>query len=259
MNALKTIYHDILLVWTFFTRIPAPHFMTERKLSQALWALPLVCLVIGIVQILVWICSTHFIAEPFLSAVLLVVVPMILTGALHWDGLADYFDGLGVQKIRRSEVMRDSSLGTFGALTLLCFALLQVAAYQVILGPGSYVPFSHDLRWNLGDQAIIAGFLPLISRFCMALLWGVLPPMDGASQVSRLGRPFWPLQLIYTALILVLLALVLGPLVVIGFAIISLVWTWFVSRSLDGINGDGLGASQVFFDTALLMSVIAFS
>ena len=49
MNALKALWHDILLVWTFF-RIPAPEFLAERRLSQALWALPLAGVVIGLAQ-----------------------------------------------------------------------------------------------------------------------------------------------------------------------------------------------------------------
>ena len=52
MNALRPILSDILLVWSFFTRIPAPPFRTGRKIGQALWALPLVGIVIAGAQIL---------------------------------------------------------------------------------------------------------------------------------------------------------------------------------------------------------------
>ena len=50
---------------------------------------------------------------------------MALTGALHEDGLADVADAIGahVPRERRLEILRDSRVGTFGALAV-AFALL---------------------------------------------------------------------------------------------------------------------------------------
>ncbi|HEX6390348.1 MAG TPA: adenosylcobinamide-GDP ribazoletransferase [Solirubrobacteraceae bacterium] len=64
------------------------------------------------------------------AAVLAITTLAILTGALHLDGLADCADGLGARGGReaRLAVMRDSATGVFGALALLLWALLLVAA-----------------------------------------------------------------------------------------------------------------------------------
>lgn len=63
------------------------------------------------------------------AAVLAVAALVIVTGALHQDGLADTADGLGVRgdRERRLAAMRDSSIGVFGALALIIWALLLVA------------------------------------------------------------------------------------------------------------------------------------
>ena len=133
MIALKTVWHDILLVWTFFTRIPAPPFMTERKLSQALWALPLVGLIIAFAQVMGATLALYWLGfSPFLFGVVMVLAPMLLTGGLHWDGLADVFDGLGVSKSRRLEVMRDPHVGAFGVMGLVGLSLLYVATYASV-------------------------------------------------------------------------------------------------------------------------------
>jgi len=67
---------------------------------------------------------------PNVAAVLAAAVLVVVTGALHQDGLADCADGLGARgdRERRLEIMRDSSIGTFGALALLLWLLGLVAA-----------------------------------------------------------------------------------------------------------------------------------
>jgi adenosylcobinamide-GDP ribazoletransferase len=74
-----------------------------------------------------------YLAQPTLgstvAAIVSVAALVILTGALHQDGLADCADALGGRtRDRRLEIMRDSSIGTFGALALIAwFALLTAA------------------------------------------------------------------------------------------------------------------------------------
>ena len=254
MSALRTVWHDILLVWTFFTRIPAPHFTTDRKLSQALWALPLVPLVLVLGQFIAMllILGVFGWAPPLFFAVLLVAVPVVLTGGLHWDGWADFCDGLGVGRARRAEVIRDSSLGAFGALGLIFLLGFQVWALAEIL----------RLHMVGGPQPIAFTFLPLLfvtgllSRCAMALAWALVSGTDAHSQVTRLGRP--------SALLVGILTLFAGALLVLtGLSLVPLLWLfmvlagllWFVRVTLGGMNGDGLGAIQVASETLILVTL----
>lgn len=63
---------------------------------------------------------------PGAATVIAMVALVIVTGALHQDGLADTSDGLGVRgdRTRRLAVMRDSRIGTFGVLALILWSLL---------------------------------------------------------------------------------------------------------------------------------------
>lgn len=69
---------------------------------------------------------------PYSIAVLLaIVVRLLLTGALHEDGLADFLDGFGGGGSNRERIlaiMKDSHIGTYGVIGLILYVLLLAAA-----------------------------------------------------------------------------------------------------------------------------------
>ncbi len=87
--------------------------------------LPLVGGLIGVVAATAYALGETLLGG-FYGAALALAAAAILTGALHHDGLADMADGLGVRgdAARRLQVMRDSTIGTYGTLALVAYALL---------------------------------------------------------------------------------------------------------------------------------------
>ena len=247
MNALRRLSHDILLVWTFFTRIPAPHFVTTRTLAQALWALPLAGLVVAACQLLVYFLILLMPEQMGLVApIFMIAASILITGALHWDGLADFCDGLGVGRDRRAQVMRDSALGTFGALGLLILFSTQVWILHGLQGQSP------------GKTLIFFALIALGSRGFMALLWATIPSADSASQARRLGTPS-PLPHLFILLLLSGLLLWFGWMSFLGLVLLIcclLAWALFVWNSQAGINGDALGASQVVAETLILLFLL---
>lgn len=69
---------------------------------------------------------------PYTIAILLaIVVRLLITGALHEDGLADFFDGFGGggnNRQRILDIMKDSHIGTYGVLGLIFYELLLVGS-----------------------------------------------------------------------------------------------------------------------------------
>jgi adenosylcobinamide-GDP ribazoletransferase len=98
-----------------------------------------------------------------LVASLVVAAWALLTRFLHWDGLADTFDGIwgGATRERRLEIMRDSRIGSFGAAAMLMTALVQVAAVAAVVAGGAW--------W-----ALVAA--PVVARFAAANAAWTLPP-----------------------------------------------------------------------------------
>lgn len=61
-----------------------------------------------------------------IAIVLAMVSRLLLTGALHEDGLADFFDGFGgggQDRQRILNIMKDSHIGTYGVLALIVYML----------------------------------------------------------------------------------------------------------------------------------------
>lgn len=67
-----------------------------------------------------------FVLPPMAAAVLALVVRLLVTGALHEDGLADFCDGFGggTERSRILAIMKDSHIGSYGVIGLICYFVL---------------------------------------------------------------------------------------------------------------------------------------
>lgn len=88
---------------------------------------PLVGFILGLI---LWL--SHHVLEPFIPtthlAVIIFSLWILLTGALHLDGLSDTIDGLFVDKKRALEVMKDSHVGGMGMVFTVVFLLLKLSS-----------------------------------------------------------------------------------------------------------------------------------
>lgn len=124
----------VLAALGLFTVVPAPYAEIDRATARrAVRALPWLGLVLGLVAALAaWLVGLR--SGPLLVAVVGVVVPIALTGAMHLDGLADTADGLGSRKpaAEALDVMRRSDIGPMGVVSIVLALLVQVAAIASI-------------------------------------------------------------------------------------------------------------------------------
>ncbi len=140
----------------FFTRlplwkianVPADHF----KKVVPLW--PMVGWLTGGVMACVYILASYCL--PSLIAIILALVArVLLTGALHEDGFADFCDGFGggTTRQRTLEIMKDSHIGTYGVLGLILYYLLIIATLHSaapLFAPGIR-PFAMGAMLMCGD------------------------------------------------------------------------------------------------------------
>ena len=181
------------------------------------------------------------VAEP-INALLTVLAMVLLSGALHEDGLADCADAFGGQRPpdKILAILKDSRIGAFGALALVFSIGLR---WQAIAQTGSH----------LFESLVAAGALSRAAQ--VGLAW-VTPPAGEGS-----GRLFALTLTTPRALTAILLAAALAaPLGVIalpalvGSAGITLIARDYFERRLGGVNGDCCGAlSQIVEGYVLLL------
>jgi adenosylcobinamide-GDP ribazoletransferase len=184
---------------------------------------------------------------PVVAAVLATVTLVVLTGALHLDGLADLADALGVRggRERRLEVMRGSTLGAFGVLALVLWALLLIAALGAL-------PRHHAIK-----TLVIACAL---ARWAAVLQAAALLP----ARRDGLGLAFAPGRLaVFIATALAAATVALEPLPalasLVGAAVVTALTGAPASQILGGRTGDSIGANVALTEVAICVVLLGFA
>ena len=232
----------------YLTIVPIPGGAPSREGpgASAAW-FPVVGLAIGALLVLVDRATTALFA-PLLAALLVVTAWKLVTGGLHLDGVADCFDGLvGHDPAHRLAIMRDSRIGAFGAVGLILFLLLEVAAVSGI---------DARARWRALLVAPVVGraMPPLLAR-----MFAAAPSGHGARFRAELG-PAGPA--VATAIAVVVALGVLGAsgvlALVAGIALATALGA-FMMRRLGAVTGDVHGAAVELAELAVLLVVAAVS
>lgn len=215
----------------------------ERGAASA-WAYPLVGVVVGVIlaaatALLIWLGLPSGIVAGIILA-----GSVIITGAMHEDGLADSADGLwgGWDRTRRLAIMKDSHIGVYGVCAIALSLILRWLTMVVIISMGAY--------W----VAFIA--VGALSRAAMVGLMAALPNArsDGLSQ--SVGRP--PSNTAWLAIAFGIgFAILCGyPWLILITLIATLICGAIARTKIGGQTGDILGATQQINEIVLLCAVV---
>ena len=184
------------------------------------------------------------------TAVLLVMLDAVATGALHYDGLADTADGFGGGKNSEDilRIMRDHAIGAYGGVALVVLVALKIAAYEALLRQSKWIP------------ALI--LTPALGRWSILLLTATLPyARPSASVAEGMGkRPlFWGTLTIALSLGAAAQAGGMPGRALIATAMVVVVTACFglyCRRRIAGITGDTLGANVQLCESAALLAFL---
>ena len=231
---------------SFLTRLPVGRLarFDAADIARSAGWFPAVGLLLGAIGgAAAWLLREHL--PPALVAAILVALDALLTGGLHFDGLADTADGFGGGKEREDvlRIMRDHAIGSYGGTALALLVALKVVAYSALLGREHWMP------------AIV--LIPAIGRWSILLLTAALPyARQTASVVREMGKS----SLVWGTLTLAL-ALVGSGLWRAGAAAgatvaVSACFGLYCRRRIGGITGDTLGANLQLCECAALIAFL---
>jgi adenosylcobinamide-GDP ribazoletransferase len=238
---------------SFFTGLRLDVGAPRWPLSEVLPVLPFIGAMVGLGAGLVFAIVRGVAGPGWLAGVLAVGAAVLITRALHEDGLADTADGLGPHALepeRRLEIMRDSRNGTFGVLALALTVLIKVACLAQFGGATGLVVLigTHAL-----SRAVIA--YPLLAY----------SPVHADGLGAQAGKPtdndVW-LTVGLGAVLAFLLLLGKGFFVAILAPLAAIAAAWFASRwiadRIGGYTGDTLGAVQQKAEIVFLVVAAIF-
>ena len=252
-----------LLLLSFMTRIPMPKTeYDEEKLGKSMKYFPVVGIIIGFILLFFCIIFNFILKNISYSAVLplmiiiVILTDLITTGALHLDGLADTFDGIFSYRSKHKmlEIMKDSRLGSNGALALILYFLLKF----ILL-------FSLTIESREGAIYAIMTY-PVVARFCSVVSCASSPYARGSGMgktfvdntktcglivatvitlLYTIGMIFMPFVLFtnYSLPIQIIMKSILIIVIIVALsALFAYAFSKLIERKIGGITGDTLGA-----------------
>ncbi len=241
---------SFFIAQTFLTRIPTPQIspMSEEEISRSILYYPLIGLCIGLFLTLIASTASDLVDASAYSmvATILIAVWVLITGALHLDGLADTADGfVGGQgsSERTLSIMKDSVSGPIGITAIFLILLLKYSAIVAILNAElSY--------WSL----LLA---PVIGRAVAIglLTYSPIAQQQGlAFELKKTEYPEIVALILFLVTIVVYIVTSLMVLIVISLLVYA-IRHWAIVR-LKGITGDILGLSIELTEAIFLIMAV---
>jgi len=182
---------------------------------------------------------------PSIASLFALLFLLILTGALHEDGLADVFDAFraGRSPERIHSILKDSRIGTFGGLALVITVLLRWQSIG-LLGSGAIPALAAAVGASRGAMVAFAGVSrPAGEGLGKAFCQDLRPSIASAAALQAAAIPF-------------LCGIKAGSAALIGNAIVIAAARACFHRSIGGITGDCLGAVCQISEVLLLLIFI---
>lgn len=238
---------------TFFTRIPSPlssDMHSEDLLNRAAKYFSLMGWIVGgICAFVLWVGGLYL--PHSISIVLSIIAGILVTGAFHEDGFADTCDGFGGgwTKERILDIMKDSRIGSYGAIGLVLILLTKYLLLSEIL--------FHKLPWIIIAAHSISR---LASTHCIftSEYVGNLATSKAKPLCSQINRNEMLLGALFGIIPLLFLGSYLYFLTLIPVFITKWCMSRYFKKWIGGYTGDCLGAIQqvteiVFYMTVLLL------
>jgi len=234
----------------FLTRIPIPLQLDvgEEDFAKSMVFFPVVGFIIGIIMMIGAYCAIWLQYE-WMAMIAALLFQVMITGALHQDGLGDTCDGIfsNKSKERMLEIMRDSRIGTNACIAVFFDLILKAIMLMEI-----YTAYGDEWIFVLLVTPVLGkiGIVTAASNSHYARTEGGL----GRSFMEGVGFPEWMGCVVFGGVILYFLLGVKSLLFLILVLAGSFLTAKFLEKRLGGLTGDTLGAVNEICEMLFLLS-----
>lgn len=254
MKYIKNFFEQFIILIQFMTRIPIPIKVdySEKKLGKSIKFFPLVGLIIGLI-----LYCMHFLIATYLKnilysktivAIFLITVEIMTVGIIHIDGLGDTFDGLFsyAKRERMLEIMKDSRIGTNGAVVLILYFIAKIALISeiIVINPKYLIIFPIIARLSTSTNA---GLTDYARKSGMS---NAIISENGIFEVI--------FSLILTNILVFFIIGSKGSVTVFVALLFIILFMLNVRKKIGGITGDTMGASLELTSILVLFLGIIF-
>lgn len=245
-------WNDFLNTMSFMSRIPVKvNYPAEMKLVFY----PLAGLVIAsMVYFSSFITSAIF--EPEISALLLLIFYVYLTGALHLDGVGDFFDGYFADRDREKtiKIMHDSNSGVYAVVSLILILILKYLLFKELL-----------LKSRLDFLLAMA----VMARFYAAAALGLFEAAEASIWAKSMEENSKKKDVSYAVLMVIILLtfiiLIFGievMKIILAAAVLNAMLIFYLNswaeKKIGGITGDICGTIIELSEIIFLMTAAIF-
>lgn len=237
---------SFVLAIQFLTRLPINIKVNieDDSFAKGVIYFPIVGLIVGLINAFIYLLASY-ILDGLFPIVCTILANICITGAMHLDGLADTCDGIfsARKRDRMLEIMKDSRIGTNGALAIAFDLLLRVS-----------------ILFSIPKQSIVWVLIlaPVSSKLVLPLLskLSVYARAEGGMGALYVGKQTWNRTIgaviigaliNYTVFGLAGLSAIAVVLVIVGL------YRLYIYSKLQGMTGDTLGAASELAEVTFLL------
>ncbi len=262
---------EFLWALRFLTIIPLSHNngaeLPPQRMGVVMSLFPVVGLLIGLILVFCYI-PLVIIFPGGLADALIIVIFIVLTGALHLDGLADSADGIwgAWDAEKRLEIMKDSRAGTFGVVALLVVLGLKYLSFNgmedhvVTTAASASASLSAYLPAGgfPAEKATVLLLMPVVGRWAQTLAAGLYPyarDKSGTAHSLVVNTQFKDAA-VATAITVFLAGLLLGGtglIIAVVLAVAVFLQAFYINSRSGGLTGDTLGAINETTELSFLL------
>jgi adenosylcobinamide-GDP ribazoletransferase len=240
-----------------FVTVKRDHPVEEGDLARSMVYFPLIGFLIGFLLVNADKVFVMFALPHSIATFLLIIISVLVTRALHIDGLADTLDGLmgGRNPSSRLDIMKDSSLGTAGALGIVIVLFMKYLCLN-----------------NLYEGDRIAALLvaPVVGRWAQTYMVfntqygredGMARAFVGHLRSSGLAAAS-VIAIGLSAFVLVGLdphTLTFYSVLICCVLLLTIVGKHYLTRKLGGVTGDAIGAMSELNEILVLLLFVMFA